>query len=196
MKIEWNRDDITFTYCTEEDIKDIASMLSKDSVCKYLFFGPNDEEDTTAYFSPLVKSIDKSLKDGRIPDIHIFTIREKDSDAFVGQCALLPIEFTNGNYLIGYQLDDMQWRKGYGSSACEFLVYYAFDVIDAFRITGDCVAENTASEMTMVRSGFKMDGMQKGYWFNDGKLHDRLLFALLKTDVTEERMEQLRNLYK
>ncbi|KGK97847.1 GCN5 family acetyltransferase [Methanococcoides methylutens] len=196
MKLEWSKDNIVFSYCTEADLKEIAEMLSKESVCKYMFFGPTTEEDTIAYFSPLISSIEGSLKEDKIPHINVFTIREKDTGKFIGQCALFPIEFTNGNYLIGYQIDDSQWRKGYGSAACEFLVYYAFNVLDAFRITGDCTEGNVASEKTMRRSGFQSEGRQRKYWSHNGKWHDRLLFALLKKDISKERMEALKTTYQ
>ena len=196
MKQKWNKNNTIFSYCAEADLKDIASMLSKQSVCKYLFFGPNTEEATMAYFLPLINSIDDSLKEDKIPDFHVFTIREKDTGTFIGQCALIQIEFTNGNYLIGYQIDDTQWRKGYGNAACEFLVYYAFDVIDAFRITGDCVEGNIGSEKTMIKAGFQPEGRQRKYWLNDGKWHDRLLFALMKDNVSELRMKMLRDTYR
>lgn len=195
MKLKWNNNNIVFSYCAEADLNDIASMLSKQSVCEYLFFGPNKEEDTLAYFSPLINSINESLKEDKIPNINVFTIREKDSGNFIGQCALLPIEFTNGNYLIGYQIDDTQWRKGYGSAACEFLVYYAFEVLDAFRLTGDCAKGNIGSEKTMLKAGFQLEGRQKRYWLKNGKLHDKLHFGLINEDISEERMEILTDTY-
>ena len=195
MKREWNNSDIVFSYCAEADLHDIASMLAKQNVCEYLFFGPNKEEETLAYFLPLINSINEYLKEGNVPDMSVFTIREKDSGVFIGQCALLPIEFTNGNYLIGYQIDDTQWRKGYGSAACEFLTYFAFNVLDAFRITGDCAEGNVGSEKTMIKAGFHPEGRQRKYWLNNGKLYDRLLFGLVKEDISEEKMEILRNEY-
>ncbi|KXS43161.1 MAG: GCN5-like N-acetyltransferase [Methanolobus sp. T82-4] len=195
MKQEWNNSNVVFSYRAEADLNDIASMLAKQNVCEYLFFGPNKEEDTLAYFSPLINSINESLKKGNVPDIIVFTIREKDSGVFIGQCALLPIEFTNGNYLIGYQIDDTQWRKGYGSAACEFLTYFAFNVLDAFKITGDCTERNVASEKTMIKPGFQPEGRQRKYWLNNGKWYDRLLFGLINEDMSEEKMEILRSTY-
>ncbi|MEL4305342.1 GNAT family protein [Methanococcoides sp. LMO-2] len=195
MKLEWNKDNIVFSYCKGADLKEIALMLSKESVCKYMFFGPNTEETTMAYFSPFISSIENDLKEEKIPDFSVFTIREKDSGNFIGQCALFPIEFTNGNYLIGYQIDDTQWEKGYGSAACEFLVYYAFTMLDAFRLTGDCTEGNVASEKTMTKSGFQSEGRQKRYWLHNGKWYDRLLFGLMKEDIPEKRLESLRGIY-
>ncbi|WP_440955664.1 GNAT family N-acetyltransferase [Methanosarcina sp. Mfa9] len=196
MKRKWIKDDTSFSYCVEADLKDIASMLSKESVCKYMFFGPNKEEDTMAYFSPLVKSIEESLKDDKMPDCHVFTIRDNSAGEFIGQCALLPIEFTNGNYLIGYQIDDTQWRKGYGTAACDFLVYYAFNDIDAFRLTGDCARGNSGSERVMLKSGFQPEGRQRKYWAVGEKYFDRMLFSLLKEDVPESRLKDLNDIYR
>ncbi|AKB25210.1 acetyltransferase, GNAT family [Methanosarcina sp. MTP4] len=196
MKTKWIKDNISFSYCVEADLMNIASMLSKESVCKYMFFGPNKEEDTMAYFSPLVRSIEDSLKEDKIPDCHVFTIRGNSTGEFIGQCALLPIEFTNGNYLIGYQIDDTQWRKGYGTAACDFLVHYAFNVTDAFRLTGDCARGNSGSEKVMMRSGFQSEGRQRKYWSVGEKYFDRMLFSLLKEDVPESRLEELNNMYR
>lgn len=196
MKTKWIKDDIAFSYCVEADLKDIASMLSKENVCKYMFFGPNKEEDTLAYFSPLVKSMEASLKEDKIPDYHVFSIRTNSTGEFIGQCALLPIEFTNGNFLIGYQIDDTQWKKGYGTAAGAFLVHYAFNVIDAFRLTGDCAQENTGSEKVMIKSGFQPEGRQRKYWFVGGKYFDSLLFSLLKEDVPESRLNKLNDVFR
>ena len=196
MRTKWIKDNIVFSYCARTDLKDIATMLSKESVCEYLFFGPNKEEDTMTYFSPMVDSIEGSLKEDKIPDFHVFTIRKSSNDEFIGQCALLPIEFTNGNYLIGYQIDDTQWRKGYGAAACEFLVHYAFNIIDAFRITGDCAQGNLGSKKVMLNSGFQSEGIQKKYWFVDGKYFDRILFSLMKEDVPETRLKELNDIYR
>ncbi len=195
MKLKWNNDNIVFSYCTEADLNDISSMLSKKSVCEHLFFGPNKEEDTLTYFTPLINSISGSLKKDRIPDISVFTIREMDSGKFIGQCALLPIEFTNGNYLIGYQIDDTQWRKGYGSATCEFLVYYGFEILNAFRLTGDCAEGNAGSEKVMINAGFQPEGRQRRYWAKNGKWYDKLHFGLISEDIPEEKMEILRARY-
>ncbi|WP_440953673.1 GNAT family N-acetyltransferase [Methanococcoides sp. FTZ1] len=196
MKLEWSKDNIVFRYLNEEDMSEIALMLSKESVCKYMFFGPNTKEDTITYFSPLAISTEGALKENKIPHINVFTIREKDNDNFIGQCALFPIEFTNGNYLIGYQIDDNQWRKGYGSTACEFLIYYAFIILDAFRLTGDCAEGNIASERTMIKNGFRSEGTQRKYWLHNGKWYDRLLFGLLEEDVPEKKLEALKEIYE
>ena len=191
MQLSWIGADLRFSYCTEHDLPEISRMLAKESVCRWLFFGPNTKEETRSYFLPLIEEIREALAEGRTPEDHVFTIRLKHSGEFVGQCALLPVDFSPGSYLIGYQLDDTCWRRGYGTLACTFLVYFAFTVLDGYRLNGDTVADNTASRRVMERCGFFQEGVQRQYWHAGGGYYDRLLFGLLKSDLAPERLPRL-----
>jgi ribosomal-protein-alanine N-acetyltransferase len=166
-------------------------MLARESVCEWLFFGPNTDEITREYFPPLIEAIEKACQEGQVPESPVFTIREKESEAFVGQCALLPVDFSPGAYLVGYQIDEPWWRGGYGTEACEFLVYYAFTILGAFRLNGDCAAGNTSSVRVMEKCGFVREGRQRRYWHARGGYHDRLLFGLLREDLEKRHLTGL-----
>ena len=187
----WIGGDLRFSYCTEHDLPDISRMLSKESVRRWLFFGPNTEEDTRSYFLPLIEEMQEALAEGKTPDNHVFTIRLKHSGEFVGQCALLPVDFSPGSYLIGYQLDDACWRRGYGTLACTFLVYFAFTVLGGYRLNGDTVADNMASRRVMEKCGFVREGLQRRYWHAGGRYYDRVVFGLLTSDLTPEHFSAL-----
>jgi ribosomal-protein-alanine N-acetyltransferase len=195
MQQTWTGGDLEFSCCTEDDLPDIARMLSKESVCRWLIFGLNTEEATRSYFLPLIEEIQAALAEKRRPDLHVFTVRLKRSGEFVGQCALLPAEFSPGTFLIGYQLDDRYWRRGYGTLACSFLVYFAFIVLGCHRLNGDTVAGNTASRRVMERCGFTLEGIQRQYWQFGREYHDRLIFGLLASDLTPERRSALREMF-
>ncbi|MFA7198261.1 MAG: GNAT family N-acetyltransferase [Methanoculleus sp.] len=191
MQHTWTGGGLRLSYCTEHDLPEIARMLAKESVCRWMFFGPNTEEATRSYFLPLIEEMQAALAEGRRPDHHIFTIRVERSGEFVGQCALLPVDYSPGSFLIGYQLDDTCWRRGYGTLACTFLAYFAFTVLDGYRLNGDTVADNTASRRVMERCGFVQEGIQRRYWHARGGYYDRLLFGLLASDLTPERLSEL-----
>ena len=178
---------LTFAYITEADLPDIVRMLAKESVCEYVFFGPNTEEETRAYFEPLVESIQTALAEGKRPDEHVFTIR--NDDEFLGQCALLPVAFSPGNFLIGFTIDDAHWRQGIGENACRFLIDFAFQVLDARRISGDCMQGNTGSRKVMEKCGFKFEGVQEEYWNKNGRIYDNWLFGLLKGQSTLKKAQ-------
>lgn len=80
---------------------------------------------------------------------------------------------------------------GYGTEACEFLVYYAFTILGAFRLNGDCAAGNTGSVRVMEKCGFVREGRQRRYWHARGGYHDRLLFGLLREDLEKRHLTGL-----
>lgn len=192
MKRKWSGEKISVSYISHEDLGDICKMLEKDTVCRWLFFGPNTAEASTAYFSPLIESISAALFDERIPESPVFTIRSKESGEFAGQCAILPVDFCPGAYLIGYQIDDPFHGRGFGTEACEFLVYYAFTFTDAYRLNGDTAYGNTASWKIMEKCGFELEGRRKKYWHARGEYHDQLLYGLLKESIESFFLEELR----
>jgi ribosomal-protein-alanine N-acetyltransferase len=153
MPSGWIGETLELSYIAECDLPDICRMLAKDSVCRWLFFGPNSAEATMNYFIPHVEATKKALARGASPDNPVFTLRTREGGDFVGQCALLTIDFSPGAYLIGCQIDDSCWNRGYGTEACEFLVYYAFLVAGAYRLNGDCVAGHEASRRVMEKCG-------------------------------------------
>jgi ribosomal-protein-alanine N-acetyltransferase len=191
MQHTWTGGGLSLSYCTEHDLPEIAQMLAKESVCRWMFFGPNTEEATRSYFLPLIEEMQAALAEGRRPDHHIFTIRVERSGEFVGQCALLPVDYGPGSFLIGYPLDDTCWRRGYGTLACTFLVYFAFTVLDGYRLNGDTVTDNTASRRVMERCGFVQEGIQRRYWHARGGYYDCVVFGLLASDLTPERLSGL-----
>ncbi|GAA0737697.1 GNAT family N-acetyltransferase [Clostridium oceanicum] len=198
MKKNWSKDYIKFSYLKEKDLKLVAKMLKKESVCRYLFFGPNREEETISYFKPIAEEIEKSIKENKLPKNACFTIIEEKTGEFIGQCAVMPIDFCPHNYLIGYQLDDLHWNKGYGTLACEFLINYAFNYLDAKRLTGDCVEDNIGSKKVMIKNGFKKEGIQKNYYLNNKNKNyeNRLLLGLLKENISNEKLEEIKSVFK
>lgn len=183
MKNNWSGDRISVSYIQHEDLDDICRMLSKETVCRWLFFGPNTYETTIEYFSPLIESVSAALHEGKIPLSPVFTIRSRDTGEFAGQCAILPVDFSNGGYLVGYQIDDDFHGKGFGTEACGFLVYYAFTFTDAYRLNGDAAYGNIASWKILEKCGFIFEGRREKYWFSDGEYHDQVLYGLLKESV-------------
>ena len=182
MHRTWTDGVLRFSYAEPDELGDVARMLAKERVCEHVYFGPNSPEETRQYFMPLLEPMQASLRSGETPENHVFTIRKVDNSTFVGNCALLPVIFGAGNYTIGYQLDDVHWRKGYGMRACEFVIWYGFVQLQARRLSGDTLVSNVGSARIMEKCGFTREGVRKSYYVAGQRVRDDLLFGLLRED--------------
>lgn len=192
MKTQWYGHKIKTEYICYDDLEDISRMLEKELICRWLFFGLNTPAVTQAYFNPLIESISKEVSDERIPSSPVFTIRPKDTKEFAGQCALLPVEYCPGAYLIAYQIDTGFMGIGFGRESCEFLIYYAFSLSDAYRLNGDAAYENIASWRIMEGCGFSFEGRRSNYWHSRGRYHDQVLYGILKENVDKIYLDDLK----
>lgn len=176
IKTQFTFSGIEFSYITAEDLPDLIRMLAKETVCEYVFFGPNSKEDTEAYFQPVIDEVTEALANGELPKQHVFIL--KKDGVMIGNCGIMPVPFSEGNFVIGYTIDEPFWRKGYGNIACQFIVDYGFSTLKARRLTGDCMGDNIESRKIMEKNGFVLEGCQKKYWHKNGMYHDNLLFGL------------------
>ncbi|MDE4908537.1 GNAT family N-acetyltransferase [Methanogenium marinum] len=195
MQTTWTSPSLTFSYVTLEDLTPISEMLTKETVCRWLFFGPNLPEVTHAYFLPFLDENALALAEDRLPSNFVFTIRNRKTKAFIGQCALIADEFSPGAYLVGYQIDDPFWNKGIGSEAVTFLIWFAFRIAGAYRLNADTAAGNQGSARVLEKGGFVPEGRQRKYWHARGGYHDRLLFGLLTEEVKEDVLATLDRLF-
>lgn len=191
MQTTWMSPTLTFSYITLEDLAPISEMLAKETVCRWLFFGPNTPEVTQAYFLPFVDEHTLALAEKRMPGHFVFTVRNRETGEFIGQCALLAEDFSPGAYLVGYQIDDPFWNRGIGSEVVTFLVWFAFRIAGAYRLNADTAAGNRGSVRVLEKGGFVAEGRQRKYWHARGGYHDRLLFGLLAEEVEDDVLATL-----
>lgn len=177
MKRVFEQNGLVFSYVTGDDLPDLRNMLAKSEVCRFFSFGPNTQEETDAFFQPIIEGIAESFTENKLPDDLVFVIREKNR--FVGYCGLLPIAYAPGNNLIGFAIDAPFWRKGFGEAACRFLIDFASRIPKLYRISGDCMEGNHGSRRIMEKCDFQFEGTQKQYWFKNGRYYDNLLFGLI-----------------
>jgi len=185
MNPHFTCNDLTIRYAQLNDLPDIIAMLGKEEVCRGMFFGPNTEQETRDYFEQPFSEVEAALAKDELPEKHFFTVLNEGGE-FVGQCALLPADFAPGRFLIGYQLDQPHWRRGYGTLVCEFLIGYAFGKLGAVRLSGDCMSNNVGSKRVMERCNFSPEGVRLRYWCKNGEELDQLNFGLLAENVDAE----------
>ena len=75
--------------------------------------------------------------------------------------------------------------KGLGSIAQGLLADYLFSTTLANRIQASTAFENTAERRALERSGFQLEGVQRGVSFVDGKWRDGVVYSRLREDPSD-----------
>ncbi|HMT08600.1 MAG TPA: GNAT family protein [Pyrinomonadaceae bacterium] len=83
---------------------------------------------------------------------------------------------------IGYWIDREEQGKGIVSKACRKLIDWAFEDLNLNRIEIRCSSLNKRSSAIPERFGFKLEGHLRESEYRNGKLHDFLIFGLLRSE--------------
>ncbi|MFT3744900.1 MAG: GNAT family protein [Pyrinomonadaceae bacterium] len=103
-------------------------------------------------------------------------------DAFIGSIGFVHFEMAARRTEIGYWIDAAFEGTGVISRACERLIDYAFNDLGMNRIEIRCSAENMRSAAIPKRFGFKKEAHLRQQELRQGRLHDFLIFGLLRSE--------------
>ncbi len=73
-------------------------------------------------------------------------------------------------------------HRGYGAAAQRQLAAFLFATTRANRVEADTDVENAAEQRSLELAGFQPEGIHRGAQFRQGRWHDRILYARLRTD--------------
>jgi [ribosomal protein S5]-alanine N-acetyltransferase len=83
---------------------------------------------------------------------------------------------------LGYWVGAKYSHQGYMTSAVRAVVPFVFDSLELHRLEAACLPTNAASIRLLERTGFKREGLARGYLRINGVWQDHLLYALLDID--------------
>ena len=109
-------------------------------------------------------------------------ITHKTDDIVMGMVGFNYWDTRDNRGSIGFDLARAYWRKGIMSEAVQAVLRFGFIQMALNRTEADASIYNTASINLLGKLGFVQEGHQREQYYEDGKYHDLLLFALLKRD--------------
>ncbi|WP_295893837.1 GNAT family protein [uncultured Vibrio sp.] len=171
---------LTIRLITQEDLKDIITMLGNPNVAKYLFFAPAPVEMYEGFFNPIIENTQEAVEKGEWPENPTAIIRDLDGN-YMGMTGLPAVMFMQGNFEVGYQLAEHAWGQGIATLACAFMTRLAFTELNAHKVTADCYLSNVGSYKTMEKCGYILEGTQKDYYKLESGFDDRVLYGITKT---------------
>ncbi len=112
---------------------------------------------------------------------------ETEADGAVGMIGLRDIDWKNGRaYGLGMRIAKKEIRtRGLATDAWMTLMRYAFEELRLNRIDGSAIAYNKASLRVCEKVGFKIEGTQRQAVYKNGKFHDVITMACLRSDYYE-----------
>lgn len=126
--------------------------------------------------------LDKMMNNTR--DIYLSICINDDSKEMIGYASINNINYVNrtahgGGIVIG----NIKYRDGeikYEASA--MIRAYVFDQLNMNRFTGACLSDNKPSEIMMLASGYKLEGIERQAIYKNGKYYDKMNFSLLREE--------------
>lgn len=79
---------------------------------------------------------------------------------------------------LGYWIDQAHEGQGYMAEALALTLAYCFGALNLHRVNASCLPENNRSKNTLLRAGFKEEGVAEKYLQINGEWRDHELFGL------------------
>ena len=136
---------------TLEDVNAVHAYSKKESVTRFMVWGPNKLKDSEDF----VKSVLVSSKEVPLYN-HDFIATLKDGTV-IGACGLY-FKDLNKAPSLGWVIDDLYWNMGYGTEMGSALLRYAFKHLSIPRVYATCDSENIGSSRVMEKIGMRFVG--------------------------------------
>jgi [ribosomal protein S5]-alanine N-acetyltransferase len=161
---------------TSADAADIFAVFSNMEVVEFYDRGPmlsaSEAEETISKWYQLYEG-GRGIRWG---------ITLCNSGEVIGTCGFFNINKTYFSATLGYDLARPYWGKGLMTEALRTILQYGFDHYSLNRVQAETYLDSKRSIATLLRLGFREEGVlrQQGFW--KGQFHDVRCFSLLRSD--------------
>lgn len=111
-----------------------------------------------------------------------WAVADANSDEFIGTIGFNNWSFNNKRAEISYDLMREHWRKGIMSKCINNIIVFGFQNMELNRIEARTMVDNIPSQKILEKTGFKYEGIQKGYRIIRGESTDVTLWGLTRDD--------------
>lgn len=123
------------------------------------------------------------------PDTHDFEVHADDG-ALIGVAYVGSIGRHNRHCTVGITIGDRNyWGKRYGRDALEALLDYCFNELGLHRVATETFEYNISWKRLVIEAGFRKEGTEREYLFQDGRFYDKEVFSLLEDEYHARQTE-------
>jgi RimJ/RimL family protein N-acetyltransferase len=160
-------DRLTLRPLAPEDFDAAQSWSGNPANVRYMFWGPNTEEQTREFINRTQAGKD-------------FAVVLTETGAVIGSCGIYP-DSAGDTAELGWILHMDYWKRGYGTELAGELIRYGFEDLKLRRVFAPCAAVNYGSRRVMERNGMRREATHvKAFWARvDREWVDEAIYALL-----------------
>ena len=162
----------------KDDFSHMRKWVNNYEITQWLsnvFLYPHSEIDTENFINPMMEGKMKG-----------FVIAHKDTEEYIGQLDLIKIDWVNRVGTIGIVIGtEENLGKGYGTEAIKLLQKFSFNKLNLNKLELDVRAFNKRAIRSYEKSGFKVEGIIRENYFEDGKYSDTIKMGILKREWEE-----------
>lgn len=118
-----------------------------------------------------------------VADNHLWSMRDRQTDQFIGICALDVEDAAARSAEIGINITAAAYRgRGYGSETMRLVMAYGFMQLDLNRQFLKVFAYNHAAIRLYQKLGFQLEATEREALYRDGVYYDQLYMGLLRAE--------------
>lgn len=100
--------------------------------------------------------LNEMLQTGEPPEGGRWMVEEKETGAFAGTLAIIPLPYDNNLLQLGYALIPAQWGRGYATELAKAGLKYYWQHTDREEIFAITEVPNIASQQVLRKAGFSL----------------------------------------
>lgn len=173
---QFETDRLILRKLTEADTDGLFAIWSDDRVTKHMDIASlKDRREALSLIQEMndLADLGRAIRWGVV---------SKQTGALIGTCGINEWSRSHARASIGYELQVGSWRQGYMSEVLEVVLALGFQQGQLHRMEALVEPENVASIKLLEKTGFRQEGLLRGYEFSKGRYIDLLMFSLLRTE--------------
>lgn len=148
------------------DADDMYEYSCQPEVTKYLLWSSYVRPEQAVSY---IDSIQKSYHAGGYYDMAVVL---KSENKMIGTCGLTHVNTRDGVSEIGFVLNPVYHRQGYGYEAALAMMRFSFIDLNCNRVEAKCMRGNTASRALMQKLGMQYEGCARQLMYVKGQYRD------------------------
>ena len=114
---------------------------------------------------------------------HVFEIRTRDGDRYIGNCGLHKVDMVHRNGELGILIGELDAQgKGHGSDAILTVLRYAFHTLGLHTVQINYIEGNERSKHLYAKLGFTVTGRCREHLYLRGRFHDLVLMDMTRAE--------------